>query len=67
MNERRRARGVRLMKCQTWLRGALMTALSTTEVEVGMMVEDDMLNCFWRSDFFLMLKDGTEAGAQSEA
>jgi hypothetical protein len=28
------------MKCQTWLRGALMTALSTTEVEVGIAVED---------------------------
>lgn len=29
------------MWCQTWLRGALMTALSTTEVAVGMT--DDMV------------------------
>jgi hypothetical protein len=27
------------MKCQTWLRGALITALSTTEVEVGIAVD----------------------------
>src|SRR5690349_7141922 len=31
--------GLRLMKCQTWLRGALMTELSTTEVEVGIAVD----------------------------
>lgn len=33
------------MKCQTWLRGALMTALSTTEVEVGMTEEDMVMIC----------------------
>ena len=48
----RRGANVRLMKCQTWLRGALMTALSTTEVEVGMAVED-IIAAFTRSSFFV--------------
>ena len=44
------------MKCQTWLSGALTTALSTTEVEVGMV--EDMVTwrigvCFSALAYFL--------------
>lgn len=35
--------GARLMWCQTWLRGALITALSVTEVAVGI----DMVTVGW--------------------
>lgn len=48
-------RDARLMKCQTWLSGALMTALSTTEVEVGMVVLDMMTGCLCFGDIGLGL------------